>query len=275
MPVPAYLASLRVFVPLASLPPGERRRWERYLAAGRAPDRAGLLAAEHSTALAALVRPTLDVDEEHAIVEVIDAVTYVCPARTQLRVWQAAERFRDGLPALLADAFVPRGLAQEAVDQLAGWREVSPDLRPHVRTCAWSVPLAWFLLFDPAERVQGDGSLRYATGLRAARHRTEQALIVLRKTLPEAPTTPALEEIAAWLTGFHTHARVELDYGPLAGLFAERLDQERSVADLAEGLRALARGDGMLAATAYGRVAERWRVLQRGKRLPEPLVTTD
>jgi hypothetical protein len=122
--------------------------------------------------------------------------------------------------------------------------------------------LAWFLLFDPAERVQGNGSLRYATALGAARRRTEQALIVLHETLPEAPTTPALEELAAWLNGFHAHARVELDYGPLAGLFADQLDQEQSVADLAEGLGALARGDGMLAAAAYGRVAERWRALQ-------------
>src|SRR5690242_15418458 len=50
--VPAYLASLRVFSPLATFPPAERGRWERYIAAERAPDRATLVAIEHDTGLA-------------------------------------------------------------------------------------------------------------------------------------------------------------------------------------------------------------------------------
>lgn len=262
VPLPAYLASLRVFVPLASLPQGERRRWERYVAAGRAPDRSLLLAGEHAAGLAGLVRPSLDVDAEHALVEVIDGITYICPARTQLRVWQAAGAFREGLPDLLADTFVPRGLAEEAADQLAGWREVSPQLRPHVRTAPWSVPLAWFLLFEEAERHQGPGTLRYAAPVAAALRRAEQALGVLRETLPQAPTTPMLEELAGWLAGFGGRARVELDYGPLAALLGDELAADTSVADLAEGLAALARGDGAGAAAAYERVAGRWRPLQ-------------
>jgi hypothetical protein len=263
VPVPLYEASLRVFSPLSTFPPGERRRWERYVAAGKAPDRLGLQRIEHETALAAAVRPTLDVDEEHALVEVVDGVTYLCPARTQLRVWQAAEEFREGLAALLADTFVPRGLAEEAADQLAGWREVSPDLRAHVRTSTWSVPLTWFLLFDPAEALRGEGTLRYSTGIAAARRRSADALRVLEATLPQGPATPELADLVSWLTGFHGYSRVELDYGLLATLFGDDLEQEVSVDDLGAGLAALARGDGLGAGRAYERVMERWRSVQQ------------
>jgi hypothetical protein len=250
VPVPLYQASLRVFSPLSTFPPGERRRWERYVAAGKAPDRLGLQRIEHEEALAAAVRPTLDVDEEHALVEVVDAVTYVCPARTQLRVWQAAEDFRDGL-------------AEEAADQLAGWREVSPDLRAHVRTSTWSVPLTWFLLFDPAEAHRAEGTLRYSTGIAAARRRAAEALQVMEATLPQAPTTPELADIVGWLAAFHGYSRVELDYGMLAALFGDALAEETSVDDLTGGLKALARGDGLAAGRSYERVMERWRAVQQ------------
>lgn len=261
MPVPAYLASLRVFCPLSEFPPGERRRWERYVAAGRAVGRAELMAGEHAQALAALVAPRLDVAEEHAVAEVVDGVTYLCPARTQLRTWQAAAAFRDGLPDLLADAFLPARLAAEASEQLAGWQEVSPQLQAHIRTSAWTVPLAWLLLFDPAERQVQPVALRYAAGLTTVRRRAGAALAILREALPAAPTAAALEELVHWLGGFSTRSRVELDYGALAELF-EDLTAEVSVADLTEALAALAAGDGAAATAAYERVVSRWRPLQ-------------
>jgi hypothetical protein len=259
---PASSASLRVFVPLSTLPPGERRRWERYVAAGRALDRRGLVAAERAAAIAAAIRPTLDVDQEHALVEVVDGVTYICPARTQLRVWEAAGTFRDGLPEIIADAFIPQQLADEAIDQLAGWQEVSPGLVPHVRSACWTIPLAWFLLFDPAEEARHENELRFVTSLDASRRRAARASAVLGATLPQVPMLADLQEIDRWLDQFHRMGRVELDYGGLAVLFGEALPQETSVSDLATGLDALARGDGAGAAAAYERVASRWRHVQ-------------
>jgi hypothetical protein len=259
---PASSASLRVFVPLSTLPPGERRRWERYVAAGRALDREGLVAAERAAALVAVVKPTLDVDQEHALVELVDGVTFICPARTQLRVWEAAAAFRDGLPDIVADAFIPPELADEATDQLSGWREVSPGLVPHVRSACWTIPLAWFLLFDPAEEVRQEGHLRFVASLDAGRRRVTRAGAVLAATLPQLPLLGDLQEIDRWLDQFHRRGRVELDYGGLAPLLGEALAEETSVADLAQGLDALSRGDGEGAAAAYGRVAGRWRELQ-------------
>lgn len=261
-PIAASTASLRVFVPLSTLPSGERRRWERYLAAGRAPDRAGLVAAERAAAIVAAVRPTLDVDTEHALAEVVDGVTYVCPARTQLRVWEAAEAFRDGLPALVADVFVPPQLAAEARDQLTGWQEVSPGLVPHIKSASWTIPLAWFLLFDPAERQSRGSELRYVTPLANARRRVAAAAGVIEAALPAVPMLADLRDLGRWLDGFHTYSRVELDYGGLADMLAGALAEETSVTDLAAGLAAVRAGDGAAAAAAYERVAGRWRDLQ-------------
>jgi hypothetical protein len=262
VPAPAYLASLRVFSPLSTFPTGERRRWERYVAAGRVLDRMTLLDAEHEASLAASVRPTLDVDEEHALVELVDGVTYLCPARTQLRVWESAGAFREGLAALLADTFVPPVLAQEAEDHLAGWREVSPDLRPHIRTSAWTIPIAWFLVFDPAEEIRDETHLRYASDIASVRRRTTNALALLEQVAAHLPVIPELADLLGWLNGFHNMSRVELDYGPLAALFGEDLANEHSVAELGAGLTALARGDVASAGGAYERYVERWRPVQ-------------
>ena len=251
-----------MFVPLSTLPSGERRRWERYVAAGKAPDRAGLVAAERAAAVVAAVRPSLDVDEEHALVEVVDGVTYICPARTQLRVWVAAEEFRFGLPALVADAFVPPTLAAEAGEQLAVWREVSPGLVPHIRSACWTIPLAWFLLFDPAERSEARSGLRYVTAMSNAIRRAGAAISVISAALPQVPIVADLADVARWLEQFHAFGRVELDYGGLVDMLAGTVQDERSVADLAEGLAAVRSGDGAAAAAAYDRVAGRWRDLQ-------------
>lgn len=260
--IPASTASLRVFVPLSTLPSGERRRWERYLAAGRAPDRAGLVAAERTAALLAAIRPTLDVDTEHALAEIVDGVTYICPARTQLRVWEAADAFRDGLPALVADVFVPPGLAAEARDQLTGWQEVSPGLVPHIRSASWTIPLAWFLLFDGAERDSRGSQLRYVTTLASAKRRVAGACAVIEATLPAVPMLADLRELGRWLDGFHAYSRVELDYGGLLAMLPGTSADETSVADLTAGLEAVRAGDGAAAAAAYERVAGRWRDLQ-------------
>jgi len=262
VPVPAYLASLRVFSPLSTFPSGERRRWERYLAAGRALDRASLVEREHEAALGACVVPTLDVDEEHALVEIMDGEAYLCPARTQLRVWQTAGEFREGLAALLADVFVPPKLADEAEDQLAAWREVSPDLRSHVQTSAWTIPSAWLLLFDSTEAVRGDGQLRYVTTIDLARNRATGAVQALEEAGMQISVMVELADVIGWLAAFDDSSRVELDYGVLAPMFGTELDTEDSVALLGAGLEALKRGDLAAAGQSYDTFMERWQSLR-------------
>jgi hypothetical protein len=221
-----------------------------------------------------LGRPRLEVPEEHALVQEVDGLPYICPLDTQRRVWEALADFRDGLSDVVADAFIPRQMADDAAERYGAWRaEVEPEgLRPpHVLTATWHVPLQWFLLVDAADRrlVLGDGpadparSLTYATTMTAARRRAARTLALLERTIPEAPTVRGLETVGRWLEEFHPYSRVELDYGDLVTILSDTaLREDTSVADLAAGLSALRSGDGAAAATSYERVVGRWRPVQ-------------
>ena len=266
--LPGNTAQLRVYEPMAAFSPAERGRWERYAEATRL-EGVGLDAAraEHSSALAAAVRPTLAVPEEHALLRTYDGLSFVCPLDTQRRIWEAVIEFRTGLAEVIADAFVPRALADDAETQLAAWREDTQARPPHVVSATWQVPLHWFLLVDADERelVLGAGredperSLRYPTTMAAARRRSARALNALQKAIPESPTVKGLDLVARWLEEFHPHSRVELDYGDLVHLVPEGfLESDTSVADIAEGLDKLTAGDLPGAAAAHERVVRRW-----------------
>lgn len=112
-----------------------------------------------------------------------------------------------------------------------------------------------------AEGVAVSRSLVYRTAMAKARRRVARALQVLRKTLPDGPTVPSVEALGRWLEEFHPRSLVELDYLGLVDLCAEAtLRTDDSAGDVAEALAALHRGDTKLAASAYDRVTERWRI---------------
>jgi hypothetical protein len=259
-------AYLRVYEPMAAFPPADRARWERYAAAG-APSRAAGSRRERDASLLAAVRPTLDIDHEGALVQRVDGLLHICPMNTQIRVWQAAMEFRGELPEQVAEAFLPRRIAEPAEAELERWRTRRPDLKVHVQISLWLVPLQWFVAFEAGERslVVGTGverSLVYTTRMTNARRRVARALSVLRRTIPDAPTVDGLVELGRWLEDFHPHSWVELDYGGLVDLLDdEELRTDASVADLAEALQALAEGHSETAASAYERVMGRWRPL--------------
>ena len=266
---------LRIYEPLAAYPPAEREWWERYVAAGRAPTRLDGPARERRSALQHAIAPSLDVGGgEQAFVQRVDGLLLVCPWRTQVRVWQAAQEFRSGLPGRVAAAFLPPLVADSAQVKLDDLSLSHPDLKTHIRSATWVIPLAWFVSFDPSERLlvvdssqggAGAGSARsltYSTGMSAARRRVARALGVLRRTLPDAPSVEGLETLGRWLEDFHPHSRLELDYGGIVDVLSdEELREETSVADVAESLAALQRGDGPAAGEAYERLLTRWRVL--------------
>jgi hypothetical protein len=112
-----------------------------------------------------------------------------------------------------------------------------------------------------AEGVTVSRSLVYRTAMAKARRRVARALQVLRKTVPDGPTVPSVETLGRWLEEFHPRSLVELDYLGLVDLCAEAtLRTDDSAGDVAEALAALHRGDTELAASAYDRVTDRWRV---------------
>ncbi|WP_250279245.1 hypothetical protein [Frankia sp. Cppng1_Ct_nod] len=270
-PVVSPAAYLRVYEPLAAFPAAERLRWERYAAKGGVPTRRAGARRERVVALVATIRPSLDVADESAFIQMADGLLFVCPWYTQLRVWQAAMEFRGELPERVAEAFIPRRLADPAESELDRWRARRPDLKVYVQTCTWIVPPPWFVLFDPSERMlitgdTADRSLSYRTSMNLARRRVGRALEALgelRRTAPDSPGVDGLVELRHWLEDFHPHSRIELDYGGIVDLLDdEALRSDTSVEDLDEAVGALRRGRTDVAVAAYERVLNRWRPLQ-------------
>jgi hypothetical protein len=280
--VTAYAAHLRVYEPLAAFEGEERRRWDAYVRAGNIPSVSGGLEMEHLAGVSALVgRPPalLPALGEHAFVTEVDGVTLVCPWRTRVRAYEASGDFRELLPDELADAFIPRPIAERAEDELESWRLEHPDLHTHILSSPWQVPLRWFLLVETDERSVSLGaaatgrssgttrvtgrSLVYRTAMSRARRRTARALAVLRRTVEDGAVTAAVEDLGRWLEEFHPRSLVELDYGGLVHLLDDaELRQDESARDVAEALGALAEGDASRAAAAYGRVIARMKALQ-------------
>ncbi|HEX5494598.1 MAG TPA: hypothetical protein VFX70_08515 [Mycobacteriales bacterium] len=282
--IPPYSAQLRVYEPLAAFPAGERRHWEDYLHRGRAPGRVHGPALERAVGLGAALRSAARVPREgdlaeHAYVTYVDGVPLICPWRLTVRCWQAAADLATTMPERVVASMLSRTEIAAAAAARARWSSCHPDLRVHVMTNRWSVPVRWFLLFDRAERRLRLGadtdqhrrpvdavverSLVYATEMSAARRRAARALAALRKAAAGGPVLSSVEDVARWLEEFHPRSVVELDYGGLVYLLGdEELRADDSAGDVAVAMAALGRGDIEDAATAYDRVITRWRTAQ-------------
>ena len=258
----AYTSYLRAYEPLAAFPPPERRRWEGYVASGAVPDRVRGVRAEQRAAVVAAIGVPPDNEVEHAYVHRIDGVTYVCPWRTRLRAWEAMAEFRRSMPDEIADAFFPRQAAEVAERELARWRSTEPDLKSHIVSETWQVPLRWFLPFEGEERrlvLSGERTLSYLTTMSNARRRVARSLAILRRTIEDRQILDGVEELADWLEEYHPRSLVELDYGGLVSLFDDLdLESDESVADIAHAVACLAAGETDEATEAYARVATRW-----------------
>ena len=273
--MPSLFASyLRVYEPLTAFDRDRQLFWRRYAREGRdlglvegpVRQRAAVL-----EALGAGWTRLPDLPDEAYVLQWGESLL-VCPWNLRLRVAEAALNARDGVPSVLADAFVPPVLAGQARAIVEDWRSGATVLergvpRVHEQVATWGVPLRWFVFVDLDERdyldSPGRRALRYRTEISKARRRAHRAVSVLRKTLGDAPITEAVEEGTRWLEEFHPRSIVELDYGGLVNLLPERdLAQDDSPGLVAAGLSALSRGDADAATEAYERLVARWRAVQ-------------
>src|SRR5215813_9887610 len=273
--VPTLFASyLRVYEPLSAFDKASQQYWRRYIHDGRAVTLAegpGRQRTAVMEALGASWTRLPDLPDEAYILRT-DDVTLICPWNLRIRVAEAALEARDGVPAVLADAFVPPVLAGLARAVVSDWNSGAQVLesgasRQHEQISTWSVPLRWFVLVDMAERVLDLGplvrTLRYRTEISKARSRAHRALSVLRRSVGDVPISEAVEESTRWLEEFHPRSVVELDYGGLASVLPDdTLRDDDSPALVAQGLAALAKGDADAASTAYEQLVERWRAIQ-------------
>lgn len=265
-----YASYLRVYEPLAAFPEAERAHWARYAARDLIPTAQD----ELRRSLADLAAtPPVGVpahESADAFVAEADGVVCVCPWRTRLRGWLALDGLTGMFPASVLDAVLPPVVRGQALADHERWAERNPDARPWIRTAVWQVPVRWFVLFSDEEReylaAGEDGEppvLRYRTPMVQARRRLARSLKTLRETMDDGPLSEGLVDVGRWLEEFHPRALVELDYGGLVhALPAERLAEDRSAADVAEGIAALRAGDAESASAAYTRLAERWKAVR-------------
>lgn len=267
--MPSLFASyLRVYEPLAAFDRDAQRYWRRYLREGRAVAVRDGPTRQRTAVLEALGSGWTrfpDLPEEAYVLE-SGSTVLICPWSLRVRVAEAALTARDGVPSVIADAFVPPGFAQLARQVVDDWR--AGPTRLHEQVATWGVPLRWFVFVDLAERelelsTTGERRLRYHTEISKARRRAHRALSTLRKTVGDAPITEAVEEGARWLEEFHPGSVLELDYGGLVDLLSdEQLAEDDSPGLVAAGLAHLAEGDGEAASEVYEQLVARWRAVQ-------------
>lgn len=269
-----YAAYLRVYEPLAAFPEPERAHWARYARRGDTPTAQEELRRSLADLLPTPPVPVPVHESADAFVTEADGVLCVCPWRTRLRGWLALEELTEQLPPPLLDAVLPPVVRGQAAADYERWRERNPDARPWIKTAVWQVPVRWFVLFADEERAyepaEGSGpgpgvgpALRYRTPMVEARRRVARALKTLRETIDEGQLTEGLVDVGRWLEEFHPRSLVELDYGGLVhAMSGKQLAEDRSAADVAEGIAALRAGDGEGAGEAYARLAERWRAVR-------------
>jgi hypothetical protein len=269
-----FAAYLRVYEPLTAFDRERQVFWRRYVREGRAiapVDGPGRQRTAVLEALGAGWTRLPDLPDDAYIMETDDTLL-VCPWNLRVRVAEAALSARDGVPSVLADAFVPPVLAGLARAVVEDWRSGAKVLergvpRLHEQIATWGVPLRWFVFVDLDERELSlrpeRRVLRYRTEISKARRRAHRGVSVLRKSVGDVPITDAVEEGARWLEEFHPRSVLELDYGGLVDLLPDdTLRDDDSPGLVAAGLAGLARGDADAATEAYERLVSRWRAVQ-------------
>jgi hypothetical protein len=290
-----YAAYLRVYEPLPAFGDADGRYWASYAASAARPRRGGALAAEHAGAIRRLIAAPVTLppaaDTGDAYVRWVDGVTYICPWQTRLRCWLGLSRLKATAPQLWSAAF-PAGGPDPAVSGCSYRQAPTGSLRIHIQTSAWSVPAGWFVPFVPEERWLVLGAdepdaaecarptaavtrtLVYVTTMAQARMRVNGAAAAIGcggKALASASvagdaalrTLADLAQLRDWLTEFHPHALVELDYGGLVYLLDDTaLRADESVAEMSAAVGALLRGEPELASAMFRRVTRRWHALQ-------------
>jgi hypothetical protein len=269
-----FAAYLRVYEPLTAFDRDRQLFWRRYAKEGRAVATGEGPVRQRTAVLEALGAGWTrlpDLPDEAYVLEADDTLL-VCPWNLRVRVAEAALSAREGVPGVLADAFVPPVLAGQARTIVDDWRSGARVLehgvpRLHEQIATWGVPLRWFVFVELGERELSTRPrrrvLRYRTEISKARRRAHRAVSVLRKAVGDVPITEAVEEGARWLEEFHPRSVVELDYGGLVDLLPdEDLCADDSPGLVAAGLAGLARGDADAATEAYEELVTRWRAVQ-------------
>ncbi|EHK89104.1 hypothetical protein ACWGRK_03825 [Saccharomonospora azurea] len=202
----------------------------------------------------------------------------VCPLEIRVRSAAALSSFLDDAPpALQAAVLDAKGLTPEAVKSRssAALRDLYGSTM-HVLSTNWTVPLPWFTIVDPDERriVLGTGpsdpirEVSWRVAMADAMDRITEAEELVREALGEdAGPTRILSETSRWLSSFHPHSAVELDYGGLVQLIEDPvLATDTSADEVHTILDALRRESVEEVAEAFENLRDYWGELASRER---------
>ena len=149
--------------------------------------------------------------------------TFVCPRRPQLRMLEGVLALYRVFESWGRPLIIPEDVARQANRELEDLRRRDPEIRSHILTSAWHVPVRWFVIFDPSERLLDTSGarteLRYRTNLGEATRRIDRAVEILNGAeMPDAIVTE-LSALGVWLADFPSDAMIELDYAGIVDLF--------------------------------------------------------
>jgi hypothetical protein len=190
-------------------------------------------------------------------------VEWVCPRTPRLRMLEGVLAIRNAYRELGNAEVIPEDTARAARRELAAIQEADPEVRAHILTSAWHVPVRWFVPFEPRSKevvgAAGHTTVRYRVSHPVALRRLDRASEILADTdIPESITSE-VSELRSWLADFPAMSMVELDYGTVATMFSEAdLILDESVEEVWTSLDALAHGNWMKASEAYRSVVGRW-----------------
>ncbi|GEL18214.1 hypothetical protein [Pseudonocardia asaccharolytica] len=262
-----FLSYLRVYEPMRAFEGPSGAPIRAGLARGAiAPERAGWR--ERELCLRALVGsrllpgdPTTDRGADVFVVTEPSGEQLICPFDTRPRAAAAVLGFLDSEEPLLRASALPVSETVARRCATAAMAELG-DGAAHVVTAAWIVPLPWFAMVDPEQRVlRLDRPRRvwWRVPIGTARARAIRAEKILRDALGDTGPAEVLAETERWLERFDRSSVLELDYGGLVELINdEALRADESAQLVRCGLQALRDGDEETAGDCYDRLQEFW-----------------
>ncbi|MGX7823967.1 hypothetical protein ACTG9Q_02625 [Actinokineospora sp. 24-640] len=193
----------------------------------------------------------------------------VCPLDLRPRSAAAVVGFLStaGVPLRMATL----GESAERLRQKAGTvLGEMPSGAVHVVSTTWTVPLPWFVLVKPEERVvSGEGAeltVHWLVSMRVARQRVQRAYDLAESTFGESGPTKVLLDTSRWLANFHEGSAVELDYGGLVELMGD-VEDDTSAEDVNAILDAIEQPDPGAVAERFDRLREFWSDLAVRERM--------
>lgn len=202
-----------------------------------------------------------------------DGVPRACPVDLSWRATLALDEFRQSVQPELLSAFLPPEAVAHAFATFAR-RSRGADLfgkgrGPHIRSCAWHVPLPWLVLFAAdgrQERLSGQ-QLCFRAAMADARRDLARALAVVRRTPTDFLPARRLEDVGRWLEEFHPRSVVELDFGGLLPIVsADEQGAGNSVALMGAALAALRAGETTQGLAGLAALRDRWAAVRAFER---------